>query len=81
VKRLLERPSTSAVSGNASFERLHESIQKLPEAYREVIVLYYLDGRNCSSVAHSLGASEPAIRQRLVRARAMLHDLLQGERP
>jgi RNA polymerase sigma-70 factor (ECF subfamily) len=61
-------------------QRLHEAIQKLPQNYREAIVLYYLDGRKCASVAASLGIAEPAVRQRLVRARAMLHDLLQEER-
>jgi RNA polymerase sigma factor (sigma-70 family) len=69
------QPSQEAVQ----CERLHEAIQKLPENYREAIVLYYLDGRKCSSVAASLGIAEPAARQRLVRARAMLHDLLQED--
>ncbi len=46
--------------------RLHEAIQKLPQNYREAIVLYYLDGRKCSGVAASLGTTEPAVRQRLV---------------
>jgi RNA polymerase sigma factor (sigma-70 family) len=66
-------------SSDAAGERLHAAIQKLPQNYREAIVLYYLDGRKCSSVAASLGIAEPAVRQRLVRARAMLHDLLQEE--
>jgi RNA polymerase sigma-70 factor (ECF subfamily) len=78
---LLDEPSTPSPSGNADWQRLHEAIQKLPQTYREAIVLYYLDGRNCSGVATSLGTTEPAVRQRLVRARAMLHDLLQEERP
>jgi len=78
---LLDEPSTPLSSDNVLGERLHEAIQKLPQNYREAIVLYYLDGRDCSSVAASLGIAEPAVRQRLVRARAMLHDLLQDERP
>ena len=61
-------------------QRLHEAIQKLPENYREAIALYYLDGRKCASVAASLGIAEPTVRQRLFRARAMLHDLLQEDR-
>ena len=56
--------------------RLQAAIARLPEDYRETISLYYLDGRKCSSVAKSLRISESAIRQRLVRARLMLHDLL-----
>jgi RNA polymerase sigma-70 factor (ECF subfamily) len=81
VEPLVEEPSSPAAGGNAVCERLHEAIQKLPRNYREAIVLYYLDGRNCAGVAASLGMTEPAVRQRLVRARAMLHDLLGEERP
>ena len=77
---LLDEPPTPSAHGTAACEHLHAAIQKLPQNYRETIVLYYLDGRNCSNVAASLGIAEPAVRQRLVRARAMLHDLLQEER-
>jgi RNA polymerase sigma-70 factor (ECF subfamily) len=76
---LKEEPSISPPRGSAQEERLHEALQKLPQNFREVITLYYLDGYDCPGVAASLGATEAAIRQRLVRARAMLHDLLQEE--
>ena len=76
---LLEEPLTRPPSGSVLGEHLHEAISKLPQNYREAIALYYLDGRNCSSVAVSLGTTATAVRQRLVRARAMLHDLLQEE--
>ena len=81
MEPLLDEPSTPAAGGNPACERLHEAIQKLPQNYREAIVLYYLDGRNCSGVATCLGMTEPAVRQRLVRARAMLHNLLEEGRP
>jgi RNA polymerase sigma-70 factor (ECF subfamily) len=60
--------------------RVHEAITKLPEQYREPIALYYLDGRNCAAVARTLGISEQAVRQRLVRARLMLHELLSEDK-
>ena len=66
-------PSTST---SADVERLHAAIARLPGNYRESIALYYLDGRNCASVAEALDITESAVRQRLVRARLMLHDLL-----
>ena len=62
--------------GNEHIMRVHSAISKLPEGYRETITLYYLDGRDCAGVARSLRVSESAVRQRLVRARLMLHDLL-----
>ena len=61
-------------------KRVHEAITELPEQYREPIALYYLDGRNCAGVAHTLGISEQAVRQRLVRARLMLHELLSEDK-
>ena len=77
---LLNEPLSASAHDTAACQRLHAAIQRLPQNYRETIVLYYLDGRKCSSVAGSLGIAEPAVRQRLVRARAMLHELLQEER-
>ena len=62
--------------GNEHIMRVHTAISKLPEDYREAITLYYMDGRDCAGVANNLRISETAVRQRLVRARLMLHDLL-----
>ncbi len=78
---LLAEPPTLPSRDEVLCQRLHEAIQKLPQNYREAIVLYYLDGRKCANVATSLGTTEPAVRQRLVRARAMLHGLLQEDQP
>jgi RNA polymerase sigma-70 factor (ECF subfamily) len=65
---------------NEHIARVHEAITELPEQYREPIALYYLDGRNCAGVARTLGISEQAVRQRLVRARLMLHKLLSEDK-
>ena len=81
TETLLEEPAAPHLGSNVLSERLHGAIQRLPQDYRETIVLYYLDGRDCSGVAASLGTTEAAVRQRLVRARAMLHDLLQEDKP
>ena len=83
-KRRSSRPIAEDVparpsSGNEQFVRVHTAISKLPDAYRETITLYYLDGRDCAGVARSLGISEVAVRRRLVRARLMLHELLMKD--
>ena len=62
--------------GNEHIAFVHSAVSKLPDGYREVITLYYLDGRDCAGVALSLGITEAAVRRRLVRARLMLHELL-----
>ena len=76
---LLDDPPSPVSEGPAPGERLHEAIGRLPEDYREAIVLYYLDGRDCATLAATLGITEAAARQRLVRARAMLHELLRED--
>ena len=83
------RPSTSSIldemptrpKSNPLVDRLHEALSRLPDEYRETISLYYLDGRNCATVAATLGTSEAAVRQRLVRGRLRLYDLLGEETP
>jgi RNA polymerase sigma-70 factor (ECF subfamily) len=66
----------STDSQSEHIDRLHRAIAKLPDGYRELITLYYLDGRKCANVAECLGISEDAVRSRLVRARLRLHNLL-----
>ena len=61
-------------------EHLHTALAKLPDDFRETIMLYYLDGRSCAGVAATLGISEGAVRMRLLRGRVMLYDLLTGDK-
>jgi RNA polymerase sigma-70 factor (ECF subfamily) len=84
-QRRPQRPVTEDVPARADcfnehMVRVHRAIAELPEQYREPIALYYLDGRNCAGVAQTLGISEQAVRQRLVRARLMLHELLSEDK-
>ena len=55
-------------------ESLHEALYSLPEAYREVLTLYYFAGMNSEDIARALGMSPTAIRKRLSRARAQLRE-------
>ena len=52
---------------------LAATIDLLPDDAREVVTLYYREGRSAAQVAGLLGLSEAAVRQRLSRARARLH--------
>ena len=51
-----------------------DTIERLPVDAREVVTLYYREGRSMTQVADLLGLSEPAVRQRLSRARASLRE-------
>ena len=48
------------------------TLEQIPENYREVLVLYYRQGQSIEQVANSLGLSNDAARQRLVRGREIL---------
>jgi RNA polymerase sigma factor (sigma-70 family) len=53
---------------------LWRSIERIPEVYREPMVLFYREHQSVEAVAESLGLSENAIRQRLSRGRKLLHE-------
>ena len=50
------------------------ALLRVPESYREVLVLYYRDDRPIREVADALGISEAAVMQRLSRGRRYLAD-------
>lgn len=56
---------------------LREALDALPEESREVVILYYREGRSSAQVASLLGISDEAVRQRLSRARARLREDLE----
>ena len=66
-------PSDQAVSQEEA-ELLWHALEKIPETYREPLVLYYRERRSVASVAGVLGLSEDAAKQRLSRGRALLHE-------
>ncbi|MEO6774828.1 MAG: sigma-70 family RNA polymerase sigma factor, partial [Kofleriaceae bacterium] len=71
-------------------ERLvRDALRRVPETYREVLVLYYRENQSIREVAEALATSEPAVMQRLSRGRRYLADSmtelversLRGDRP
>ncbi len=68
---------------------VRDALMRIPDAYREVLVLYYRDDRSIREVAETLGISEAAVEQRLSRGRRYLADSvtalversLRGTRP
>ncbi|MFZ2490826.1 MAG: sigma-70 family RNA polymerase sigma factor [Thermoanaerobaculia bacterium] len=69
------RPTPEAALLTAEEERvLRDVLDSLPEEVREIVTLYYREGSSSQQVADLLGLSEPAVRQRLSRARARVRD-------
>ncbi|MFL5351953.1 RNA polymerase sigma factor [Archangium sp.] len=54
--------------------RLAAALDALPEESREVVILYYREGRSAAQVAKLLDLSEAAVRKRLERARGVLRE-------
>lgn len=66
-------PSESAVTREEE-ELVWESLQEIPETYREPLVLFYRDEHSVAEVALALDLSEDAVKQRLSRGRTMLRE-------
>ena len=56
---------------------LHEAIARLPERYREPVVLHYLEGLTTEEAAARIGCPEGTIHSRLSRARERLRGKLE----
>ncbi len=68
-------PSPLEVTLEAESERIvRAALERMPERYREALILYYQQGRSARDVADQLGISEEAALQRLSRGRRYLHD-------
>ena len=53
---------------------LWRSLEKIPEIYREPLVLFYREHQSIEAVAQSLDLSEDAVKQRLSRGRKLLQE-------
>ncbi len=60
-------------------DRLQKALNRLPDEYREVIVMKHVQGRDYAEIAAAAGASEGALKVRAWRAREMLRSLLVKE--
>ncbi len=53
---------------------LWRSLERIPETYREPLVLFYREHQSVERVAEQLELSEDAVKQRLSRGRKLLHE-------
>ena len=53
---------------------LWRSLERIPEIYREPIVLFYREHQSIEAVAEKLGLTEDNVKQRLSRGRKLLHE-------
>jgi RNA polymerase sigma factor (sigma-70 family) len=53
---------------------LWRSLERIPEIYREPLVLFYREHQSIEAVAQSLDLTEDTVKQRLSRGRKLLHE-------
>jgi len=66
-------PGEQTIS-NEEKKILWRSLEKIPEIYREPLVLFYRENQSIETVAQNLELSEDAVKQRLSRGRKLLHE-------
>ena len=70
----IHEPSVESDGNSQMNDSLHEALSKLPEIYRQVIILHYLGEMSTGEVAEFIGVSPGAVRMRLNRARIELRE-------
>ncbi|MDE6318582.1 MAG: RNA polymerase sigma factor [Lachnospiraceae bacterium] len=58
---------------------LMDSLLLLPEKYRELLLLHYVEGYQCKEIAKMFMLSEATVRKRLERGRKKLSEMLEKE--
>lgn len=57
---------------------LMEALMELPVTYKEIFLLYYVEGYKIREISEILKVSESAVKKRLERGREKLNELLGG---
>jgi len=74
-----DSPASEAPPSEQAIRREEEailwrSLERIPEIYREPLILFYREHQSVGAVAAELELSEDAVKQRLSRGRKLLHD-------
>ncbi|PCE64926.1 RNA polymerase sigma factor [Sediminicola luteus] len=62
---------------DVSMAEVHASMEALPEKYRQVVLLYLVEGYDHQEISQILGISETACRTRLLRGKGKLKERLK----
>src|SRR5262245_51166257 len=74
-----ESPANEALPSEQAVRREEEailwrSLERIPEIYREPLILFYREQQSVEAVAAEMELSEDAVKQRLSRGRKLLHE-------
>jgi RNA polymerase sigma factor (sigma-70 family) len=78
LEEIVESPASIPLPSESTISREEEAIlwrfiERIPESYREPLVLFYREHQSIENVAAALDLSEDAVKQRLSRGRKLLH--------
>jgi RNA polymerase sigma factor (sigma-70 family) len=78
LEEIEESPASIPLPSECTISREEEAIlwrliERIPESYREPLVLFYREHQSIENVAAALDLSEDAVKQRLSRGRKLLH--------
>ena len=76
---LTDAPPEPPVQDNPRLEQLRDALKALDEKQRMCVLLHYIEGYEVRQVARMLGIGESAVKQRLMRGRRKLRQLLPEE--
>ncbi|MFH0938486.1 MAG: RNA polymerase sigma factor [Planctomycetota bacterium] len=77
-RRLMPIPSPlEQIGKNERLSGIRRALNEIPEIYREVLTLKYVDGRSQADIGKLLDISTAAVDKRLMRAKDMLRESLQ----
>src|SRR5204863_5431348 len=79
LEKIQESPAPEPLPSDYTISREEEailwrSIERIPENYRQPLVLFYREHQSVENVAAALDLSEDAVKQRLSRGRKLLHE-------
>jgi RNA polymerase sigma-70 factor (ECF subfamily) len=74
-------PQSHTDSGDSPDPRVTDAVGRLPDVYREVVLMRYYGGLSCAEISRDLGMPIGTVTKSLSRAYAMLRECLQKENP
>ncbi len=82
LEEIHESPAGEALPSEQAISREEEailwrSLEKIPESYREPLILFYRENQSVSQVAAALELTEDTVKQRLSRGRKLLQEEVQ----
>ncbi len=78
-RAVIEKQVGKCEESTEDYSALETAIGRLEQKYREVLIMYYFDGKNTESVAAKLEIAPATVLTRMSRARKMLRDILSRQ--